>query len=63
MTGFKSNLEVVTFSVCGWCMLDVFVLPSFAHLGHEIDECKDFFLVHTMDLGLYSHPKEFLGLE
>ena len=46
-------------------MLGVFLLPAFAHLGHE---CQDLFesmqwnaCVHRLDFGLYSHPKEFLG--
>ena len=30
--------EVVTFHLCGWCMLGVFLLLAFTHLGHE---CQD----------------------
>ena len=30
--------EVVTFRLCGWCMLGVFLLPAFTRLGHE---CQD----------------------
>ena len=26
------------FCLRGWCMLDVFMLPAFTHLGHE---CQD----------------------
>ena len=29
---------VVTFHLRGWCMLGVFLLPAFTHLGHE---CQD----------------------
>ena len=32
---FNPTIKVVTFSLCGWCMLGVFVLPAFTHLGHE----------------------------
>ena len=46
-------------------MLGVFLLPAFTHL---ICECQDLFepvqwnaCVHRLDLGLYSHRKEFLG--
>ena len=27
--------EIVTYRLHGWCMLGVFLLPAFAHLGHE----------------------------
>ena len=55
------TIEVVTFHLCGWCMLDVFLLPAFTCLGHE---CQDLLTlcdgwnacVHRLDLGLYSHP-------
>ena len=29
------TIEVVTFRLRGYCMLGVFLLPSFSHLGHE----------------------------
>ena len=32
---FGPTIEVVTFFLRGWCMLGVFVLPAFSHLGHE----------------------------
>ena len=35
---FYSTVEVVTFRLHGWCMLDVFLLPAFTHLRHE---CQD----------------------
>ena len=28
-------IEIVTFRLSGWCMLDVFFLPVFTRLGHE----------------------------
>ena len=36
MTAF--TIEIVTFCPHGWCMLDMFLLPAFTHLGHE---CQD----------------------
>ena len=47
-------------------MLGVVLLPAFTRLGHE---CQDLLSlchgmhVHRLDLGLYSHPKEFWGME
>ena len=32
---FNSTIEVVTFRLRGWCMLDVFLLPALTGLGHE----------------------------
>ena len=32
------RIEVVTFSIRGWCTLGMFLLPVFARLGHE---CQD----------------------
>ena len=34
---FKKNstIEVVTFHLCGWSMLSVFLLPAFTRLGHK----------------------------
>ena len=62
---FNPTIEVVTFRLCGWWMLGVFLLPAFTRLEHE---CQDLFesvqwnaCVHRQDLGLYSHPKYFLG--
>ena len=40
MTGFFSNHCAVTFRLCGYCMLGVFLWPAFARLGHE---CLDLF--------------------
>ena len=30
--------QVITFRLHGWCMVGVFLLPAFIHLGHE---CQD----------------------
>ena len=38
VTIFNSTIEVVTFCLHGWCMLGVFLLPAFTHLGHQ---CQD----------------------
>ena len=38
VTVFNPTIEVVTFCLHGWCMLDVFLLQAFTHLGHE---CQD----------------------
>ena len=32
------TVEVVTFHLCGWYVLGVFLLPAFTRLGHE---CQD----------------------
>ena len=32
------TIEVVTFCLRGWCMVDVSLLPAFTRLGHE---CQD----------------------
>ena len=46
-------------------MLGVFLLPTFTRLGHECQDllspCDGMQYVHRLYLGLYSHPKEFLG--
>ena len=66
---FNPTIEVVTFSLRGWCMLGVFLLPAFIRLGHE---CQDllsscdgnwYVCVHRLDLGIYSHLKSFGGME
>ena len=67
MTVFNPTIEVVTFRLHGWCMLGVFLLPAFTHLGHECQDrlspCDGMPDVHRLARGLYSHPKEFWGLE
>ena len=44
-------------------MLGVFLLPVFTRLGHERQDlfspCDENACVHRLDLGLYSHPKEY----
>ena len=47
-------------------MLGVFLLPAFTSLEHEYQDllspCSgDRACVHRLDLGSYSHPKEFWG--
>ena len=58
------TIEVVTFSLHGSCMLGVFLLPAFTRLGHEsqdlLSPCDG---MHRLDLGFYSHLKEFGGME
>ena len=56
-------MEVVTVRPHRRCMLGVFLLLACTHLRHE---CPDLFesvgwnaCVHRLDLGLYSHLKEF----
>ena len=60
---FNLTIEVVTFRLCGWCMLCVFMLPASTSLGHvRIFESKRWnACVHWLDLCSYSHPKEFWG--
>ena len=57
---FNPTIAVVIIRLRSWCMLGVFLLPAFTRLGHE---CQDLLsaCVHKLDLGLYSHPKEFGG--
>ena len=35
---FNPTIEVVTFRLRGWCMLGVFLLPAFTHLGHQYQD-------------------------
>ena len=35
VTVYNPKIKVVTFRLRGWCMLGVFLLPAFTHLGHE----------------------------
>ena len=35
---FNPTPEIVTFHLCGWCLLGVLLLPAFTRLGHE---CQD----------------------
>ena len=59
---FNPTIEVVTFRLRGWCMLGVFLLPAFIRPGSECQDLLspcDGMHVCRLDLGLYSHPKEF----
>ena len=65
---FNPAIKVVTFRLRGWCVLGVFLLPAFTRLGHEHQDLLSPWrwnrwnaCVHRLDLGLYSHPKEFWG--
>ena len=59
---FNPTIEVVAFRLRGWCMLDVFLLPAFMCLGRECQYLLGWnACAHRLDLGLYSHPKEFRG--
>ena len=62
---FNPTIEVVTFRLCGWCMLDVFLLPAFTCLGHErqdlLSPCKGMH-VCTDQTSVYTLIwKNFLG--
>ena len=50
---FNPTIEVVTFCLCGRCMLGMFLLPAFTPLGQE---CQDL-------LSLCKGIKEWTGLE
>ena len=60
---FNPTIEVVTFSLCGWCRMGV-LLPAFTHLGHErqdlLSPCNGMHAC-TDDFSLHSNPKEFWG--
>ena len=61
---FYPIIEVVTFCLCGWCMLGVFVArihPSRTWMSGSFEPMQWNASVHRLDLGLYSHPKEFWG--
>ena len=61
---FNPNIEV-TFCLRGWCMLGVFFVagihPSRTGMSGSFESMQWNACVHRLDLGLYSHPKEFLG--
>ena len=54
VTVFNPTIEVVTFCLCGWCMLGVFLLLAFTHLEYEcqylLSPCDEMH-VHRLDLG------------
>ena len=35
---FNPTIELVTYCLHGWCMLGVFLLPAFTHLGREYQD-------------------------
>ena len=55
---FNPTIEVVTLRLCGWCILGVFLLLAFTHLGHECQDllslchrmhvCTDYTSVYTL---------------
>ena len=54
---FNPAIEVVTFRLCGWCMLGVFLFPAFTHshewqdllsLCHGMLMCTDYTSVYTL---------------
>ena len=57
VTVFNPTIEVVTFRLCGWCMLGVILLLAFTHPGHE---CQDLFclcdemVVSTNETSVYT---------
>ena len=57
---FNPTLEVVTFCLPGWRMLGVFLLAALTRLG-SIESVQWNACVRRLDLGLYSHPKEFFA--
>ena len=61
---FYPTIEVVTFRLCRWCTLGVFVAGihlSRTWMSGSLKSVQWNASVYRLDLGLYSHPKEFLG--
>ena len=62
---FNPTIKVVTFRLRGWCVLGVFLLPAFTRLrtwtSGSFESVRWNACMHRLDLGLYSHPKEFWG--
>ena len=62
---FNPTIKVVTFRLCGWCVLGVFfvagIYPSRTWTSGSFECVRLNACVHRLDLGLYSHSKEFLG--
>ena len=56
---FNPTIKVVTFRLRGCCVLGVFLLPAWT--SGSLESMRWNARVHRLDLGLYSHPKEFLG--
>ena len=64
---FNPAIEVVTFCLREWCMLGVFfvagIQPSRTRMSGSFQSVRGNTCAHRLDLGLYSHPKEFWGME
>ena len=62
---FNPTIEVVTFRLCGWCMLGVYFVncihPSMTWTSGSFGSVRWNACVHRLDLGLYSHPKQLWG--
>ena len=62
---FYPTIKVVTFRLRGWCVLGVFFVagihPSRTWTSGSFESVRWNACVHRLDLGLYSHPKEFWG--
>ena len=62
---FNPTIKVVTFRLRGWCVLGVFFVagihPSRTWTSGSFESVRWNACMHRLDLGLYSHPKEFLG--
>ena len=58
------TIKVVTFRLRGWCVLGVSVAgihPPRTRTSGSFESVRWNACAHRLDLGLYSHPKEFLG--
>ena len=62
---FNPTVKVVTFRLCGWCLLGVFFVagmhPSRTWTSGSFESVQWNACMHRLDLSLYSHPKEFWG--
>ena len=62
---FNPTIKVVTFRLRGWCVLGVFFVagihPSRTWTSGSFESVRWNACMHRLDLGLYSHPKEFWG--
>ena len=62
---FNPTIKVVTFRLHGWCWLGVFFVsgihPSRTWTSGSFESVRWNACMHRLDLGLYSHPKEFWG--
>ena len=62
---FNPTIKVVTFRLHGWCVLGVFFVagihPSRTWTSGSFESVRWNACVYRLDLGLYSHPKEFWG--